>query len=92
VRNDTSVGAGVTFDLKANEATGRPEIASDVRCWALWGANGHLDRWYDVLEVWRAWADDAQGQALDCGHYLPEEAPEATLEVLTPFLARVGVC
>jgi haloacetate dehalogenase len=41
---------------------------------------------YDVLEVWRGWADDASGQALDCGHYLSEEAPEATLDALRPFL------
>ena len=28
-------------------------------------------------------------QAIDCGHYLPEEAPAATLAALAPFLARV---
>ena len=44
-------------------------------------------RWYDVLEIWRAWADDLRGHALDCGHYLPEEAPEETLAALQAFLA-----
>ena len=49
-------------------------------------------RWYDVLEVWRAWTDHVQGHALDCGHYLPEEAPEATLAALKPFLTQVNAC
>jgi haloacetate dehalogenase len=52
----------------------------------LWGAGGALPRWYDVLEVWRGWADDLRGHALDCGHYLPEEAPEDTLAALQTFL------
>ena len=42
--------------------------------------------WYDVLDVWRSWADDLRGQALACGHYLPEEAPEETLVALQHFL------
>ena len=46
--------------------------------------------WYDVVDVWRDWAGDVTGEALDCGHYLPEEAPAATLAALPPFLARVA--
>jgi haloacetate dehalogenase len=38
-----------------------------------------------VLAVWREWADDVQGRALDCGHYLPEEAPEETYRELDKF-------
>ena len=49
---------------------------------ALWGAQGQVGRWYDVVGVWRDWAGDVRGAALDCGHYLPEEAPEETLAAL----------
>lgn len=52
---------------------------------ALWGARSTVDRWFDVLEVWRAWAPDVRGRALDCGHFLPEEAPEETLRELLKF-------
>ena len=55
---------------------------------ALWGLKNGLERWYDVCAVWRDWADDVQGHGIDCGHYLAEEAPEATLAALEPFLAR----
>jgi len=51
----------------------------------LWGARGALPGWYDVLEVWRAWADDVTGEALDCGHFLPEERPAETAAALRAF-------
>ncbi len=52
----------------------------------LWGSKGNLGEWYDVLEIWRGWADDVQGRALDSGHYIPEEAPEETLSEIREFL------
>ena len=52
---------------------------------ALWGRRGKLEDWYDVLAIWRDWAEDVQGRALDCGHFLPEEAPEETYEELCAF-------
>ena len=54
---------------------------------ALWGRRGYLEAWYDVLAVWRAWADDVRGRALDCGHFLPEEDPDATYAELSRFFA-----
>ena len=42
---------------------------------------------YDVLATWREKATDVSGRALDCGHALQEEAPEALLRELMPFLA-----
>ena len=54
---------------------------------ALWGARWHLHDWYDVLAVWREWADDVTGRALDCGHYLAEERPDETLAELRAFFA-----
>ncbi len=40
----------------------------------------------DMLEVWRARADRVRGRSLDCGHFIPEEAPEDLLAELLPFL------
>jgi haloacetate dehalogenase len=82
--------AAATYDFDLDEADRR--AGNRIRCpvLALWGAEGNLPGWYDVLEVWRGWADDVSGQALDCGHYLPEEAPIATLDALRPFLRNSG--
>ena len=54
---------------------------------ALWGARWHLADWYDVLAIWRDWASDVTGRALECGHYVAEERPEETLAELHAFLS-----
>jgi len=79
--------AGATLDYWHDLADrGRKrKIACPVL--ALWGARWHVHDWYDVLAVWREWADDVRGRALDCGHYLPEERPDETLAELRAFFA-----
>jgi haloacetate dehalogenase len=42
---------------------------------------------YDRLAIWRAWADDVRGAAVDCGHHVAEEAPDELAGVLLPFLS-----
>ena len=37
------------------------------------------------LATWREWASDVHGFSIDCGHYLAEEAPEATAKALIDF-------
>jgi haloacetate dehalogenase len=53
---------------------------------ALWGADGVVQRCFDPLAEWRRVAGNVRGQALPCGHYIPEEAPEALLAQALPFL------
>jgi haloacetate dehalogenase len=52
---------------------------------ALWGSRGFLEGHYDVLEVWRGWAGEVRGRAIDSGHYIPEEAPKETLAEIRAF-------
>jgi haloacetate dehalogenase len=52
----------------------------------LWGAQGVVQRCFDPLREWRAVASAVCGQALPCGHYLPEEAPAELLAQALPFL------
>jgi len=51
----------------------------------LWGGKGRIAQAFDVLATWRERATDVRGRALPCGHYLPEEAPEETLQELLAF-------
>ena len=79
--------AAASIDLEhdaADRAAGRR-----VRCplLALWGERGVVHRLFDPLAEWRAVADDVRGRPLPCGHYLAEEAPDATLAELEAFLA-----
>ena len=79
--------AAITLDFQHDEAD---RGSRRIRCpvLALWGARGALPGWYDVLSIWRTWADDACGRAIDCGHFLPEEAPEDTAAELETFFRR----
>ena len=78
--------AAATLDYQHDEADrGRRRIACPVL--ALWSQQGALPPWYDVLAVWRQWADDVRGRAVDCGHFLPEEAPDETYTELRAFFA-----
>ena len=78
--------AGATFDYQLDEADrGNRRIACPLL--ALWGQRGYLERAYDVLGIWRDWADDVRGRSLECGHYLPEELPDETYTELHAFFA-----
>ncbi|GAA3615116.1 alpha/beta hydrolase [Nonomuraea rosea] len=83
---DYRAAAGVDIEHDdADAAAGRR-----VRCpvLALWGEHGFVGRTYDVLEVWRAYAEDVTGAALPSDHYLPEEVPALVAAELEAFLAR----
>ncbi len=75
--------AAASIDLAHDAA----DLATRVTCplLVLWGAKGRIAQAFDVLATWRDRATDVRGRALECGHYLPEEAPEETLQELLAF-------
>ena len=78
--------AGATIDFTLDEADrGTRRITCPVL--TLWSRRGELEQWYDVLAIWRDWANDVQGKGLDCGHFLAEEAPEEAYAELSAFFA-----
>jgi haloacetate dehalogenase len=77
--------AGATIDHAlddADRAAGR-KIAAPLL--ALWGTKGIPAKGEDPLTVWRRWASDVRGLGIESGHFLPEEAPEATAKALAEF-------
>jgi haloacetate dehalogenase len=81
---DYRAGAGVDDETdEADQQAGR-RISCPVL--VLWSAREELPRWFDVLEVWRRWAEDVRGQGIDAGHYLAEEAAEPVATLLREFL------
>lgn len=78
--------AAASIDLEhdaADIAAGRK-----VQCplLALWGAQGVIQKQFKPLDDWRKVAVDVRGHALACGHYIPEEAPDALYHELIQFL------
>ena len=81
--------AAATIDLE-HDRTSRA-AGQKVACplLALWGAKGKMGQWYQPLELWRQYATGpVNGGTVPSGHYLAEEAPDAVLAALEPFLAR----
>jgi haloacetate dehalogenase len=79
--------AAATIDLEHDRADEAARIACPLL--VLWGKKGLMEAHFDVLQTWREKAKGpVTGEALDCGHYLPEEAAEATLDRLLAFFAN----
>lgn len=79
--------AAATIDLEHDENDLERKIPCPLL--VLWGSRGFVNRTYDVLDVWRERGTQVQGKALDCGHFLPEEVPEAVIAELLAFFNPV---
>ncbi|WP_342628892.1 alpha/beta hydrolase [Nguyenibacter vanlangensis] len=52
-----------------------------------WSRDGRLGGWYDPPDLWRAFATGpVEGLEVDCGYYIPEEAPDILSDALRRFL------
>ncbi len=78
--------AAASIDLKHDEQ----DLHRKLNCplLVLWGAKGFVHRTYDVLAVWRDYAQQVEGKALNCGHFLPEEASDAVYNELNRFFSN----
>ena len=52
----------------------------------LWGSDGVVHKCFKPLQEWEAICTNVVGEAMPCGHYIPEEAPEILLKKVIPFL------
>ncbi|HWI85511.1 MAG TPA: alpha/beta hydrolase [Sphingomonas sp.] len=82
--------AAATIDRandKADLDAGR-RIACPVL--ALWSSKSALATWYEgeggPLGLWRRWAGQVDGRAVDGGHFFPEELPDLTADLIRNFL------
>jgi haloacetate dehalogenase len=77
--------AGAGIDLVHDRADRGRKLAMPLL--VLWGRRSSQGSGYDVLGVWRDHAEDVRGQAIDSGHFIPEEAPDAAFAALRGFFA-----
>lgn len=75
--------AAASIDLAHDRADRSRRIECPLL--VLWGNQGFVHRSYDLLDVWRDYALDVSGFALESGHFLPEEAPDAVIDALRAF-------
>jgi haloacetate dehalogenase len=80
--------AGATIDRELDDADrGEKTIMCPVR--ALWGGAGALPLFYDdPLELWRPFAPEATGRAVEwASHFLVEDAPDEVAQELVEFFS-----
>ncbi len=71
-----------TIDFNAGRKLTKPTLA-------VWGARSHTGTvWGDLVQIWEQYAEDVTGGPIDCGHYVPEEAPDKTYDWFMRFFER----
>jgi haloacetate dehalogenase len=69
------------LDRAAGRRVGQPLLV-------LWSKRDDIEELYgDPLTIWRTWAENLRGNAIDSGHHMAEEAPEALAAALGDFFA-----
>ncbi len=81
--------AGLTVDREADDAD--RANGKTIKCPVLvgWSTRDDMEDLYgDIVAVWRAWADDVRGIAIESGHHVAEEAPDEVVTALLSFFAN----
>lgn len=81
---DYRASAGI--DLEHDRSDRERGMRLGVPLLALWGRDGVVHRCFAPLAEWQRVASDVRGGPLPCGHYIAEEAPDALLGEVLPFL------
>ena len=93
IRGSCADYRAIDVDLAHDEADRGRKLTCPVL--ALWGGNmakrpgWQTGRGLDMLTVWRERAENVRGRAINCGHFLAEEAPEETAYEILGFIDGV---
>lgn len=80
---DYRAGATVDWELDRRDRDAGRKIACPMT--VIWGT-GYLNKMAkSPRAVWQRWSDNVSETAIPCGHFVPEEAPEACSEALREF-------
>ena len=85
----------IALDLIHDESDRGTKLDCPVA--VFWGADTskrpgwQTGKGLDMLSAWQERAISVEGQALDCGHFIPEEKPEELTNLLLNFFARTDM-
>jgi haloacetate dehalogenase len=86
VCEDYRAAAGIDLDQDRADEAADNKIRAPLL--ALWGAKGTVGKLWDVLGTWRSKTQARlEGDALPCGHLIPEEQPEMVISHFRRFFA-----
>ncbi|WP_136068048.1 alpha/beta fold hydrolase [Modicisalibacter radicis] len=84
---DYRAAAGIDMEHERDDIDAGRRITAPVL--VMWGEHGVIQKCFRPLEEWKNLADKLEGGTLPCGHYIAEEAPDALLARVLPFLLEV---
>jgi haloacetate dehalogenase len=77
--------AGAAADFEHDKADRDAELRITIPMLALWGEAGNTSGVATPLDTWKNWATNVSGMPIDAGHFLCEEAADATAKALKEF-------
>jgi haloacetate dehalogenase len=78
--------ASASVDLDYDEADIKAGRKITAPVLALWSTRGPIGRQFDVLNIWKQYANTVTGKGLDGGHYLQEDVPDQVFAEVSAFL------
>jgi haloacetate dehalogenase len=81
---DYRASASVDLEEARKDIEDGKKIKCDLR--VLWGKKGVIEKCFDALAEWRSVCEgEVSGEAVDCGHYIPEEKSDVVVEHIKKF-------
>ncbi len=79
--------ASVTVDWELDMQDRNKKLEVPLMC--IWGSDGNICKIWDVVDIWSRLAVDVKGYGVPgCGHFVPEEKPEVTVEKIREHIER----
>ncbi len=82
---DYRAAASIDLDHDRADRSAKHRITAPLL--VMWGQSSYVGRNFDSVEVWKRFADQVTGIQAPSDHYIPEEAPSFTAEVLSEFFS-----
>jgi haloacetate dehalogenase len=82
---DYRAGASIDMEEARKDIEANRLVKCPVR--VLWGKKGVIEKSYDAISEWKEVhaSGEVDGRSVDCGHYIPEEAPDVVVKHIKDF-------
>ena len=80
--------AAASIDLTHDRADRKSGQMLEMPLRVLWGEHGLVNKCFDPVNDWQRVANNVSGKSLACGHYIPEELPEALIDEARAFFIK----
>lgn len=80
---DYRASAGIDLEHDREDIAAGKKLSCPLR--VLWGLEGAVGQCFNPLMEWRKVASSVEGEGLESGHYIPEEAPDLLMENVNDF-------